>query len=190
MRRIATFQAATAASLLLLSACAAAPADPGASTPPSAPGTTTSLPSTPSADMPFLDPSQVVQHVEGTSWSAVTDVRGEQYPDFDRVVLEFAGGPEPLWTVWYKKSPEGNANRVDIAGDAYLYVQVNNVRSGPAKTIDVAGEAVRQVVSTGLWEATQGVLIGVNGHPRPFRVAALAAPWRPLRASSSTCSTD
>lgn len=112
---------------------------------------------------------------------SVVDVRFESEEDFDRVVLETAGGGTPGWRATYvdEAVEQGRGNEVGLAGEGILEVLVTNTSypsetgeeeySGPERI--QGGEVITETVFEGVYEGQTQVFIGTTSE-QPFRVQA------------------
>lgn len=129
----------------------------------------------------------------GTEVALLTDVRAARHDGFERIVFEFDGDAAPSYRVGYVEPPvrqAGSGNVVEVAGSAYLEVQLQ-----PASGVDLSGPEyretylgpdrvelsaqgpARELVLTGDYEATMGWVLGTEGRA-PFAMAFLQDPLR------------
>ena len=119
----------------------------------------------------------------------LTDVRVADHASFDRIVLEFTGTGIPGWTVNYVHEAvlDGSGEAVTLGGDAILDIYASGTTypgsegeyySGPRQFEPENGGDVDDVHVGGTFEGYTQVLAGIDGHPVPFRVFALADPSR------------
>ena len=95
------------------------------------------------------------------------------------VDLSSSGVPE--WTVGYSEATTPGGGPADIAGDAFLRLRLRTqtAPSGSSSSdISTSPGPIAQVRTTGFFEGTEEVLIGVRGGERPFRAFALTDPGR------------
>ncbi|MGY2084834.1 AMIN-like domain-containing (lipo)protein [Blastococcus sp. SYSU DS0539] len=123
----------------------------------------------------------------------LTDVRAAGHETFDRFVLEFEGEEVPSYRVGYVEPPiteDGSGRRVDVAGPAFLEVQVS-----PASGVDLSseqpretysgrdhitapgGQVITEAVGTGDFESLLSWTIGLDERV-PFGVTTFADPAR------------
>jgi hypothetical protein len=124
----------------------------------------------------------------GAGVATLRDVRAGVNEGFDRIVVEFAGGEVPGYTVEYVDRPVrecGSGNAVEIAGDGWL-----SIRLSPARAHDDRGRAtvrdrqralrmpvMRELRFTCDFEAEVEIVLGV-GSPNRFRVFEQLDPAR------------
>lgn len=194
--------AALVSVLFLLAACtevvegAASPGGPpsrspssssGGSDPPEPP------PSIPSDERPPDDPSfptdtdadgGPAQSGAGDDARDAMRVEGVRYTTengYVRLVVTLSSSGVPEWTVGYSEATTPGGEPADIAGDAFLRLQLRT-RTAPegssTTNISTSPGPIAQVKTTGFFEGTEEVLIGVRGGERPFRAFALTDPGR------------
>ena len=126
-------------------------------------------PAQPGAD----DEAQDAMRVEG--------VRYTTQSGYARLVVSLSSSGVPEWTVGYSEPTTPEGGPADIAGEAFLRLQL---RTGAApegrSTTDISTSPgpIAQVKTTGFFGGTEEVLIGVRGGERPFRAFALTDPGR------------
>ncbi|SFD90629.1 AMIN-like domain-containing (lipo)protein [Blastococcus tunisiensis] len=100
---------------------------------------------------------------------------------YTRLVVDLSGSGVPEWSVGYSEPSGPGGGPVDIAGDAFLRVQVrtqaapggqstSRVRTSPGPVVEAR--------TTGFFEGYEEVLIGIDGGEQPFRAFALTDPGR------------
>jgi hypothetical protein len=111
----------------------------------------------------------------------VDGVRYTTENGYVRLVVGLSTSGVPEWTVGYSEATGPDGGAVDIAGDAFLRLELRtgsepsgrsttNVRSSPGP--------IAQILTTGWHDGTEEVLIGVRGGELPFRAFALTDPGR------------
>jgi hypothetical protein len=129
----------------------------------------------------------------GTEVALLTDVRTGRHDGFERIVFEFDGDAAPSYRLGYVDPPirqAGSGNVVEVAGAAYLQVQLQ-----PASGVDLSGPEyretylgpdrlelaaqgpARELVLTGDYEANMGWVLGTERRA-PFAMAFLKDPLR------------
>jgi hypothetical protein len=195
-RRVAVLVSA----VLLLSACTdvvtgvASPAGSASrSTPPPSSGSTPMpSPPVPTDEQPPDEPDfpadteadgGSAQSGSGSD-SASMRVDGVRYTTengYVRLVVTLSGSGVPEWTVGYSEPSGPGGGPVDIAGDAFLRLQLRtgSAPSGSSTTnVRTSPGPIAQILTTGYFEGTEEVLIGVRGGELPFRAFALTDPGR------------
>jgi hypothetical protein len=100
---------------------------------------------------------------------------------YDRLVIELDGHGVPAWSARYTEATGPGGGPVDIDGDVFLRVQLqtgaepgnqgqSQLRSSPGP--------IAEVETTGFFEGSEEVLIGIHGNEAPFRAFALTDPGR------------
>jgi hypothetical protein len=155
---------------------------------PSAPGT-----SVPSDERPPDDPSfptdtdadggpaQPGSDDDAQEAMRVEGVRYTTENGYVRLVVSLSGSGVPEWTVGYSEPTTPGGGPADIAGEAFLRLQLRtgNAPDGSSTTnISTNPGPIAQVKTTGFFEGTEEVLIGVRGGERPFRAFAQTDPGR------------
>jgi hypothetical protein len=116
--------------------------------------------------------------------SASMRVDGVRYTTengYVRLVVTLSGSGVPEWTVGYSEPSGPGGGPVDIAGDAFLRLQLRtgSAPSGSSTTnVRTSPGPIAQILTTGYFEGTEEVLIGVRGGELPFRAFALTDPGR------------
>ena len=194
--------AALAVAVLLLAACSdqvPGVASPGAAasstsppsgggmpplpTPPPAP-TDERLPDDPSFPTdtdPDSGPAQPGAEDDPEGSLRVAGLRFDSDDGGARLVIDISGSGVPEWTVGYSEPTGPGGGPVDIDGEAFLRVQVRTgAQPGGQGTsrISLSPGPVAEALTTGLFEGTEEVLIGVRGGELPFRAFALTDPGR------------
>ena len=111
----------------------------------------------------------------------VEGVRYTTENGYVRLVVSLSGSGVPEWTVGYSEPTTPGGGPADIAGEAFLRLQLHTgtAPDGQSTTnISTNPGPVAQVKTTGFFEGTEEVLIGVRGGERPFRAFALTDPGR------------
>jgi hypothetical protein len=193
--------AALVSVLFLLGACtdvvagAASPGGPASRSPSTSSGGNDPPPGTsgPSDESPPHDPSfpTGTEAVGGPEQPGSDDdaedpmrVEGVRYTTEDgyvRLVVSLSSSGVPEWTVGYSGPTTPGGGPADIAGEAFLRLQLRTgtAPDGQSSTnISTSPGPVAQVMTTGFFEGTEEVLIGVRGGERPFRAFALTDPGR------------
>ena len=194
--------AALVSVLLLLAACtdvvagAASPGGTASRTPSSSPGSAPSpapRTSVPSDEQPPDDPAfpadteadgGPAQRGSSEGTPAASRVEGFRYTTqngYVRLVVDLSSNGVPEWTVGYSEATTPGGGPADIAGDAFLRLQLRTQTApeGQSSTnISTSPGPIAQVKTTGFFEGTEEVLIGVRDSERPFRAFALTDPGR------------
>jgi hypothetical protein len=186
--------------VLLLAACTdvvagvASPADPpSSSAPPSGGGIPMPSPPAPPDDQLPDDPPAPTDTGDdggpaqsGSDGDAARPVRisGLHLDTEDgsgRLVVNLSGAGVPEWTVGYSEATGPGGGPVDISGDAFLRVRLRTqAASGSGSTTNLRSSPgpIVQVLTTGLSDGYEEVLIGIGGGERPFRAVAVTDPGR------------
>jgi len=98
-----------------------------------------------------------------------------------RLVVDLSTSGVPEWTIGYSEPSGPGGGPVEIAGDAFLRLQLRT-QATPAgqgsSQITVSPGPVVEARTTGFFEGTEEVLIGIRGGEQPFRAFALTDPGR------------
>ena len=198
--------AALVSVLLLLAACTdvvagtASPGGPASRSPSPSSGESTPTPppepdtSVPTDEQPPDDPSfpadteadgGPAQRGSDDGTPAAIRVDGFRYTTqngYVRLVVDLSSDGVPEWTVGYsERATTPGGGPADIAGDAFLRLQLRTQAApeGSSSTnISTSPGPIAQVKTTGFFEGTEEVLVGVRGSERPFRAFALTDPGR------------
>jgi hypothetical protein len=193
-RRVAVLVSA----VLLLTACTdvvTGVASPGGSasrpTPPSSGSTPVPSPPVPTDEQLPDDPSFPTDTEAdggpaqpgsgGGSGMRIDGVRYTTENGYVRLVVNLSSSGVPEWTVGYSEASGPGGGPVDIAGDAFLRLQLRTgAPAGSQSTTNVRSSPgpIAQILTTGYFEGTEEVLIGVRGGELPFRAFALTDPGR------------
>ena len=195
--------AALVSVMFLLAACteivtgAASPGGPASRQPSSSGGSDPTAPSpgtsVPSDERPPDDPSfptdtdadggpaQPGPDDDAQEAMRVEGVRYTTENGYVRLVVSLNSSGVPEWTVGYSEPTTPGGGPVDIAGEAFLRLQLHT-RTAPdgrsTTNISTSPGPIAQVKTTGFFEGTEEVLVGVRGGERPFRAFALTDPGR------------
>ena len=125
----------------------------------------------------------------GNVVAELVDLRIGCNPGYDRVVLEFADGIIPEWSVQYVEPPiasDGSGDTVAVAGSAFLQVRMDGAVGHDQETFEptypgpdrIPGcGSVTEVVDTGEFEAIFVWTIGLDSKV-PFTATTLSGPAR------------
>ena len=108
-------------------------------------------------------------------------IRLATHGGYDRLVIDLNTNGVPAWTVRYTEASGPGGGPVDIDGDAFLRLslQTGAQPGGQGSSrVSTSPGAIAGVVTTGLFEGVEEVLIGVRGGEAPFRAFALTDPGR------------
>jgi hypothetical protein len=101
---------------------------------------------------------------------------------FQRLVITLSGDALPAWGVRYSEASGPGGGPVDIDGDAFLRVSLQtggDPGGGTSRTsLRTSPGPIVAVLTTGMFEGTEEVLVGVRGGEVPFRAFALTDPGR------------
>jgi hypothetical protein len=198
-RRIAG--ALVALPLLLATGCTAGedqPSAAGTSSPAAAPTTTTPTPGTSAAAAPTDEqlpvdasfPADATDHGGGAQTGSSPDPAGRMrvaglrlatHAGYDRLVIDLNTRGVPTWTVRYTEASGPGGGPVDIAGDVFLRVrlQTGSDPGGRAQSrVEASPGPIAEARTTGFFEGSEEVLIGIPGKQAPFRAFALTDPGR------------
>jgi hypothetical protein len=98
----------------------------------------------------------------------------------DRLVIDLSTDAVPAWTLRYTEASGPGGGPVDIAGDAFLRLalQTGDPGGGSHTSVSSSPGPIAAVLTTGSFEGTEEVLIGVRGGAAPFRAFPLTDPGR------------
>jgi hypothetical protein len=110
----------------------------------------------------------------------VEGVRLASHNGVDRLVIDLSTDAVPAWTLRYGEASGPGGGPVDIAGDAFLRLslQTGDPGNGSHTSVNSSPGPIAAVLTTGSFEGTEEVLIGVRGGAAPFRAFALTDPGR------------
>lgn len=110
----------------------------------------------------------------------VSGLRLSTHEGYDRLVIDLNTGGVPRWRVGYSAPTGPGGGPVDIDGDAFLRVSLDTGArpSGQGNNDVRTSGLIAEVCTTGWFEGTSEVLIGVRGGRLPFRAFALTGPGR------------
>lgn len=188
---------------LLLTACTevvAGDASPGGpasrSTPPPSSGSTPSpAPGTPGPtdeqpppgpDFPADTeadggPAQAGADADPAGTMRVQGLRYTSQNGYVRLVVDLSTSGVPEWTIGYSEPSGPGGGPVEIAGDAFLRLQLRTQATPDGRgssQITVSPGPVVEARTTGFFDGTEEVLIGIRGGEQPFRAFALTDPGR------------
>lgn len=160
----------------------------GTSTPGPAPGTSVPTDERPPEDPSFPADTEAdggpAQPGSGGSTPTAIRVEGFRYTTqygYVRLVVDLSGSGVPEWTLGYSEATTPGGGPADIAGDAFLRLQLRTQATpGGSSTTNISTSPgpIAQVKTTGFFEGTEEVLIGIRGSEQPFRAFALTDPGR------------
>ena len=189
--------AVLAGAVLTTAACGADDEPGGASSAATTAATTAATPSetasaagTPTeepAPVPF--PADTAEDQADSSAGAaltVTGVTTGQHDGYDRVVFELAGTGTPGWIAAYvdQAVDDPQDDVLDLAGDAVLQVVLTGLQMPegaapqPAPLLTPDYAVLREVNLRGWFEGQQSAFLGLTEAGHPFRVFALTDPTR------------
>ncbi|TQN41377.1 hypothetical protein FHU33_0745 [Blastococcus colisei] len=111
----------------------------------------------------------------------VDGLRFRSHDGYTRLVVDLNTNGVPEWTVGYSEPTGPGGGPVDIAGEAFLRVQL---RTGAApggqstSRIRTSPGPVVEALTTGFFEGYEEILLGIDGGQQPFRAFALTDPGR------------
>lgn len=126
-------------------------------------------------------PAQPGSDQEGQEAMRVEGVRYTTEDGYVRLVVSLSSSGVPEWTLGYSEPTTPGGEPADIAGDAFLRLQLRTGTAPEGRSttnISTSPGPIAQVKTTGFSEGTEEVLIGVRGGERPFRAFALTDPGR------------
>jgi hypothetical protein len=126
-------------------------------------------------------PAQPGSNSDPAGRTRVEGLRLTTHGGFTRLVVDLSSSGVPEWKVGYSDASGPDGRPVDIAGDAFLRLQVKTEAApGGRATSDVSTSpgALAQARTTGFFEGYEEVLIGMREGERPFRAFALTDPGR------------
>ncbi len=117
----------------------------------------------------------------------VKDVRIGQHDTFERVVFELEGSGDPGWHIDYTPKPaqQGSGNPIKYDGKTALEVNIDGTaypfemgKEDPnIGTVEGAGGAITEVISSGTFEGRSQFVIGLK-RELPYSVEVLRGPTR------------
>jgi hypothetical protein len=101
---------------------------------------------------------------------------------FDRLVINLSTDAVPAWTLRYTEASGPGGGPVDIEGDAFLRLSLETGAVDPGgrsqTSVSTSPGPIVAVLTTGVFEGTEEVLIGMRGGEVPFRAYASTDPGR------------
>jgi hypothetical protein len=126
-------------------------------------------------------PAQAGAEADPTGQAGGVGLRLATHAGYTRLVIDLNANGVPAWTVRYTEASGPGGGPVDIAGDAFLRVslQTGTEPSGQGESrVRSSPGPISEVLTTGYFEGSEEVLIGVTGGQMPFRAFALTDPGR------------
>jgi hypothetical protein len=163
------------------------------SAPPTPKGPRTSEPAAPTDEEPPADtsfpadtsddggPAQAGSGGDAPGQVGGVGLRLATHDGFSRLVIDLHSNGVPEWNVGYSEASGPGGGPVDIDGDAFLRV---SLRTGVAPNgqgesrVRTSPGPIAEVLTTGYFEGSEEVLIGIAGGEAPFRAFALTDPGR------------
>jgi hypothetical protein len=111
----------------------------------------------------------------------VAGLRLATHDGYDRLVIDLNTDGVPAWTTRYTEASGPGGGPVEIDGDAFLRVQLQTgAHTGGQGQSQVTASPgpIAAVQTTGFFEGSEEVLIGIRGEEAPFRAFALTDPGR------------
>ena len=173
--------AAMVSALLLLAACTDAEPDAEAGSSSTSPSASSSPAAPTSGSDPTAPTDEQVPDDGSREQMRVTGIRLTGQNGSSRLVVDLSGNGVPEWTVGYSEPTDPGGGPVDISGDAFLRVQLRTGTqpSGQSSSrVSASPGPVVEARTTGYFEGTEEVLIGVRGGEVPFRAYAQTDPGR------------
>jgi hypothetical protein len=126
-------------------------------------------------------PAQPGSTADPSGQGGGVSIRLATHEGYDRLVLDLNTSGVPEWSVGYGEASGPGGGPVEIEGDAFLRValQTGSEPSGQGQSrVKTSPGPIAEVVTTGYFEGSEEVLIGVRGGEAPFRAFALTDPGR------------
>jgi hypothetical protein len=111
----------------------------------------------------------------------VSGIRVSSKQGFTRLVIDLTSRGVPAWSARYTEASGPGGRPVDIAGDAFLRValQTGADPDGQGQSdVRLSPGPVAEAKTTGSFEGSEEVLVGMRGGEAPFRAFALTDPGR------------
>ena len=189
---------------LLLAACTGGDDEPDASAGTTTPALTTTRSSPPSSASPSTGatptdespptdagfpadtsddggPAQAGSEPDPAGQMRVAGLRYSTQQGYTRLVIDLTTAGVPAWTARYTEASGPGGGPIDIEGDAFLRVslQTGADPGGQGQNqVRVSPGPIAEARTTGFFEGSEEVLIGMRGGEAPFRAFALTDPGR------------
>lgn len=108
-------------------------------------------------------------------------LRLSTHDGYTRLVIELRSNGVPEWNVGYSEASGPGGGPVEITGDAFLRVSLKTgiePRGQGDQRLRTSPGPIAEVLTTGYFEGSEEVLIGIAGGELPFRAFALTDPGR------------
>jgi hypothetical protein len=126
-------------------------------------------------------PAQAGSTPDPSGQGGGVSIRLATHEGYDRLVLDLNTAGVPAWSVRYTEASGPGGGPVEIEGDAFLRVSLQTGgepgNQGQSRVKTSPGP-IAEVVTTGSFEGSEEVLIGIRGGEAPFRAFALTDPGR------------
>jgi hypothetical protein len=176
------------APLLVSAGCTGWDAEPSATSSATPELTTTpdrTPPSTPPTDTDEQSedggPAQAGSDPDPAGRMRVSGLRYSTQQGYTRLVIDLSTDGVPAWTARYTEASGPGGGAVDIDGDAFLRVSLQTGADPGGRgenQIRVSPGPIAEAKTTGFFEGSEEVLIGMRGGEAPFRAFALTDPGR------------
>jgi hypothetical protein len=126
-------------------------------------------------------PAQTGSVADPAGQMHVSGIRIAAQQGHTRLVIDLSSRGVPAWTARYTEASGPGGGPVDIEGDAFLRValQTKAEPDGQGESDSkVSPGPVAEAKTTGFFEGSEEVLIGMRGGEVPFRAFALTDPGR------------
>lgn len=111
----------------------------------------------------------------------VAGLRLATHNGYDRLVIDVNSHGVPAWIVRYSEASGPGGGPVTIEGDVFLRVQLQT-GSDPGgqgqSQVTASPGPIAAAKTTGVFDGSEEVLIGIRGNQAPFRAFALTDPGR------------
>jgi len=126
-------------------------------------------------------PAQAGSAADPTGRAGGLGLRLGTHDGFTRLVIDLNSHGVPEWNVGYSEASGPGGGPVDISGDAFLRVSLQTgiePRGQSEQRLRTSPGPIAEVLTTGYFEGSEEVLIGIAGGELPFRAFALTDPGR------------
>ena len=126
-------------------------------------------------------PAQAGSDPDPAGQMRVAGLRYSTQQGYTRLVIDLTTDGVPEWTARYTEASGPGGGPIDIDGDAFLRV---SLRTGAdpggqgQNQVKVSPGPIAEARTTGFFEGSEEVLIGMRGGKAPFRAFALTDPGR------------
>jgi hypothetical protein len=126
-------------------------------------------------------PAQAGSAADPAGRMHVSGIRISSKNGYTRLVIDLTSHGVPAWTARYTEASGPGGGPVDIEGDAFLRVAVQTGANSDGQgqsDVKISPGPVAEAKTTGSFEGSEEVLVGMRNGEAPFRAFALTDPGR------------